>query len=393
MVFNTGMFDAMMEKLQTRGKGGVRKRALSAVLAIVAAGIAVAGPEKIIFDSDMFTDFDDVGALACLHALADAGECEILATLSSTRGNASVAAIEIVNAYYGRADLPVGAPKGTGVLGARPDARAKVDPRAPIGCPDDPFTGDHYKYRRLAADYAKWVRHLDADDAPDANTVYRRVLAAAPDGSVVICSVGFLTNLRRLLESPPDAFSPLDGRALVARKVKKWVAMACAYPFGREYNAEHDWESSSVVLARWPTKIVFSDFDYGRDVFAGRAVAELPMQGNPVRDIFAANLPSRAEIGERPVALLRDGFSLAGRAAWDETAVLAAVRGEDGLFNIRRGIYRMVGSAGENEWVPDEANGPHLRLTEKVSKLEVGRIIDELLCRPPRRGRKQEAGR
>ena len=49
-------------------------------------------------------------ALACLHALADAGECEILATVSSTRGNASVAAIEVINAYYGRGDLPVGAP-------------------------------------------------------------------------------------------------------------------------------------------------------------------------------------------------------------------------------------------------------------------------------------------
>ena len=50
---------------------------------------AAATPVKIIFDTDMLTDFDDVGALACLHALADAGECEILATVSSTRGNAS----------------------------------------------------------------------------------------------------------------------------------------------------------------------------------------------------------------------------------------------------------------------------------------------------------------
>ena len=42
-------------------------------------------PVKIIFDTDMLTDFDDVGALACLHALADAGECEILATVSCRR--------------------------------------------------------------------------------------------------------------------------------------------------------------------------------------------------------------------------------------------------------------------------------------------------------------------
>ena len=42
----------------------------------------------------MLTDFDDVGVLAYLHALADAGECEILATVISTRGNASVGAID-----------------------------------------------------------------------------------------------------------------------------------------------------------------------------------------------------------------------------------------------------------------------------------------------------------
>ena len=74
-----------------------------AAAALAALG-AAAGPVKVIFETDMICDFDDVGALACLHALADAGECEILATVSSTRGNASVGAIQVINAYYGRAD-------------------------------------------------------------------------------------------------------------------------------------------------------------------------------------------------------------------------------------------------------------------------------------------------
>ena len=29
-------------------------------------------PVKVILDTDMLTEFDDVGVLACLHALADA---------------------------------------------------------------------------------------------------------------------------------------------------------------------------------------------------------------------------------------------------------------------------------------------------------------------------------
>ena len=64
--------------------------------------------------------------------------------------------------------------------------------------------------------------------------------------------------------------------------------------------------------------------------------------------------------------------------------MLAAVRGERSLFNVHRGTYRMVGTDGSDEWAPDEENGPHLRITEKTSKTEVGRIIDELICRGPR---------
>jgi hypothetical protein len=40
-------------------------------------------PRNVIFETDMGPDYDDVGALALLHALADRGEVNILATISS----------------------------------------------------------------------------------------------------------------------------------------------------------------------------------------------------------------------------------------------------------------------------------------------------------------------
>ena len=341
-----------------------------------------AEPVKVIFDTDMLTDFDDVGALACLHALADAGECEILATVSCTRGNASVGAVEIINRYYGRPDIPVGAPKGIGVLGAFAGAEAKVDPTSPLG-ERVGHDGGHYKYRKLLADYPGWYRYADSDDAPDANEVYRKALAAQPDGSVVICSVGFLTNIRRLLETQPDSISPLDGMSLVAKKVKRWVAMACRYPKGKEYNSRWDAESSRIALERWPTPVVFSDWSYGFDIFAGRALAESDCSvRNPVRDVFSGNIPSRDEVRRDPAKWLLSCYGMGGRSSWDETAVLAAVRGETSYFNIAHGTYRMVGNDGTNEWAPPEG-GPHIRITEKLAKAEVGRMIDELICRPP----------
>lgn len=310
-------------------------------LALASSCALSATPVKVIFDTDMYTDFDDAGALACLHAMADAGECEILATVSCTRESMSVAMCEIINAYYGRPDIPVGCVKG-------------------IGLGKD-GSGTHQRmFGSSVEKHAKWVKHLNSDDAPDAAEVYRRVLTAQPDKSVVICSVGFLTNMCKLVESDRD---------LVARKVKLWVAMACSYPKGREYNSMTDAESSRIAIERWPTPIVFSDFQYGMDCFAGRAVAESGVLDNPVAEVFRSNTAS---------------FNgAAGRSAWDETAVLAAVRGVDSYFNVHRGRFRMVGSMGENEWIPDEENGPHLRLTEKVNKVEVGKIIDELICRRP----------
>jgi inosine-uridine nucleoside N-ribohydrolase len=303
---------------------------MKTIAALSAAGVLAlsgfAAPVKIIFDTDMIGDFDDVGALACLHALADAGECEILATISSTRGNASVGAVEVINRYYGRGDLPVGAPKGMGVIGATTDSKKKVDPKSPLNASKDRY---HFKYRKLLVDYPGWYRHADADDAPDANETYRRVLAAQPDGSVTICSVGFLTNMRRLLETKPDDISPLDGKALVAKKVKLWVAMACQYPSGREYNSKWDAESSRIAFSQWPTPVIFSDAKYGRDCFAGRAVAEMAVEHSPVKDVFAGNIPSREEIRSDSAKWLQRCFGMGGRAAWDETAVLVAVRGID----------------------------------------------------------------
>jgi len=220
-----------------------------------------AEPVKVILDSDMLTDFDDVGALACLHAMADAGECEILATVSCTRGNSSVAAIEVINGYYGRPGIPVGCAKGMGVKGGS----ANGDEKSPLA------EGSHGKYVKLAKDYAKWVKHPNSDDATDANEVYRR---------------------------------------------------------------------------------------------------------------FKDNIPI-AEIDKNPADFAQHAFGKAGRSAWDETAVLAAVRGDAGYFNYERGTYRMVGKDGDDEWIADANSGRHLRIVEKMSKAEVGKVIDELICRAP----------
>jgi len=321
-------------------------KSLSAV--VLFAFVASASPVKVIFDTDMFTDYDDVGAVAMLHAFADAGEAEILAmgTCSYGEGNRAAAACEVLNAYYGRPDVPLGAARSGGK--SAPGGRG-------FG---------------LAEKYPQWAKHLDSATLPDAVDVYRKALATAPDHGVTLVSVGFLNNVAGLLRAD---------RSLVERKVKLWVCMACNYPNGKEYNSKTDAASSAYAFGNWPksVSVVFTDFQYGRDCYSGRAVAELPDDGNPVRDVFAARLTPRGQV--------RHHYSwdqTAGHPSWDQTAVLIAVRGWEKYFNLERGAYRMVGSDGADEWVADVSSSGG-RVTEKLPKVEVAKIVDELMCRKP----------
>lgn len=331
------------------------KKTLFACCALCALGIFAAAPVKIIFDTDFYGDYDDVGAAAMLHAYADAGQAEILACGTCTwgKGNRSVAALEIVNAYYGRPDIPVG---GTDHGGLRGPGRQGWG---------------------LIKKYPQWVKHLDGSKAPKAVDVYLDALRKAPDGSVTVVSVGFLNNIADLLRADRD---------LVAKKVKLYVAMACAYPKGKECNSMHDAAASAYVFDNWPTPIIFTDWQLGCYLYSGRRVSELPPEGaNPIRDAFKYMLTPR----DRVVPLGTPGKRAtcdqpAGHPSWDETAVLIAVEGWEKWFNLERGTFKMVGAKGDDVWIPDpkSANG---RVTEKVPRQEVGLHFDELMCRPPAR--------
>ena len=351
----------------------MKKLTLAAVGLLAGAAWAA----DLILDTDMMTDYDDVGAIAVAHALADEGRCRIIAMGSSTRGNASVAVVELLNAFYGRPDIPVGVVKET-------------VPGVPV------FPKDHQKYADLAKSYPEWVKHMNADDAPDAVAVYRKALAAAGNRSVTMCTIGFTTNMRRLLESKSDEFSKLDGRALVAQKVAIWYAMACKHPNGKEYNSMMDPASSKYAFENWPTPIVFLDFNYGRDVFSGRLVSEREYGfRNPVKDIFKRCLPSR-----EACANAKTWNTPAGHSSWDEVTIFAAVycgtSEKSRFFNTERGTFKM-NLDGTDEWAPD-AKSRNWRLTECVGnerfnlpKWAVGNLIDELIAREPKCRRTDDA--
>ena len=301
-------------------------------------------PVKIIFDTDMDTDCDDAGALAVLHALTDQGEAEILATLVSSRYRWSVPCVQAINAYYGRPDLPVGAPKGEG---------------AP--------TNRGSRYARQIAE-AFPTEYASNEEALNAAMVYRRILAAQPDDSVVIATVGYVTNLRDLLATGPDAHSPLSGLDLVRRKVRLWVCMGGRYPRhldpGVYGNFKPDPNSAVEAVRRWPGEIVFTGI--GQDVLTGRCL-RTTSQSNPVRRAYELYLRDRRT-----------------RPSWDPVAVLYAVRPDDPLWRLASGGHNHIFSNGTNEW-RQAPNDPrhHLLEIEDNSQMRLRDILDDLMCRPP----------
>lgn len=227
---------------------------------------SASGIEKIIFDTDMGPDYDDVGAIAVLHALADSGECEILATLSSDSYVSIAPTIELLNRYFGKESIPVGIPD-------------KIEAN---------FTAHNNWNDSLLARFAPDLK--SKTDYPKASNIYRKILALQPDKSVTIVTVGFTTNLANLLKTGADDYSSLSGAELVQQKVKKWVAMAGHFPEGSEFNIRIDSASSSYVFEHWPTPILFSGFEIGWPILTGEKVSQKDSVNNPVSWAYKYNL-------------------------------------------------------------------------------------------------------
>jgi hypothetical protein len=326
-------------------------------------GAAHAGqPAPVILDTDMHSDCDDVGALAVLNALADRGEARLLGVVHTAPAPAGPKCAQAINAYYGRSDVPVGW----------------------VDWPDYETSPVYALYRRAAAHvdqddrhYVERVAEAFPVDEPvrDGVDLYRTLLANAEDDSVVICAVGQLQGLARLLDSGPDEHSPLTGRELVAEKVRLLTTMALGVlPEGRDgFNWECDRVSAARVLNDWPAPLAVSH--RGQDVLTGaRLLTETP-EDNPVRMAYDIYL----------------SFKTAGRAAeaknrssWDQLAVLYAVRGADGLFEVTGGRRLSYdGETGLHRWEPDP-DSDQVCVDLAVSVEEAAKAVEDLMVAPPR---------
>ena len=298
----------------------------------------------IIFDSDMGPDYDDVGAITLLHALADSGQAKILATIASTKYDGVACVLNVLNTYFNRPNTPIAVPKGN-ALTLR-DWQHWTD--------------------TLIQKYPHSIK--TNDEVPDATELYRKVLSKQPDHTVTIVTVGFLTNLSNLLLSKGDKYSFLDGKELVKQKVKQLVCMAGRFPSGSEFNVNRDAAASQNVFSNWPTNILFSGFEIGWKIKVGLPlIHNTAIRNSPVKDVFRISIPMAAE-------------DSAGRMSWDETAVLVAIKGYQPFYRLEYGRI-LVAADGSNTWSLEGKQQAHL--VEAVPPEVVRDYINKIIMHQP----------
>lgn len=294
---------------------------------------------RVVIDTDIQDDVDDVGALAVAHGLVTAGEAELIGIAVNTTSRWGAGAAAAVNTWYGRPEIPIGV-------------------RRPL---DDGVSTD--PARSYADVLAQQFPHPvgDGSDLPDAVALYRRLLAGAGEHSVTIVSIGFLTNLADLLSSRPDAFSDLSGTDLVAAKVDRLVVMGGTFPSGREFNFVGDVAATRAVIDGWPTPQVYLGFEAADTVMSGAGLTATAPETSPVRKAY--------EIHSGPGN---------PRNSWDPATVLYAVRGGGDLYRESEPGQLSVADDGSNIFTP-HPDGRCRHLFRTASDESVAAALDALL--------------
>ena len=361
-------------------------------------------------------------ALQSLHTCAASsvtGEGNLLAVVHSSASEHGVGGISVINRYFGRDHIDIGAYKG-------PIGRVRSNTESPWGFTRDPplRPWEEGPYAKDLVDTFPGARIQNATQAPSSLSVLRKQLAKAAPNSVKIVTVGYAINILELLRSKPDQLSSLDGVELVKTKVSELVFMGGRRgnpftPWWEDHELEGEWNfcgSTDVndvcggkeagcgaednlgqvthdAIHLWPKKqvpITYLNFETGADIWTGGVLS--------TTDLLDISPCSR---GYQTFCTVNEGWCHAdgSRQSWDPQAVLYAVRGTEELYDVEPGSNKVDPKTCGSEWTPrddddDDGAQPQSRSEEYTLVLKkrgettvgvtVGQHIDQLLLQQPR---------
>lgn len=301
----------------------------------------VLAQQRVILDADLDSDVDDVEALAMLHTLADQKKINFLGVIVTSDDPYAAVCTDAINAYFGRPRLPIGVLKNQQNL------------------------KNHSRYTRQVA--AEFPHRLSSHEkAANATALYRKLLSKSPDNSVVLITIGHLSNLQNLLRSGPDNYSALSGQELVDRKVSKWLCMGGLFPEGKEANFYRPDPASTVFcLQAWQKPVVFAGWEVGNQIQTGGSYLKSKLK--PSSPVYRAYE-------------LYNNFK--GRASWDQVAVFLLKDDASQYFETETTGYCQVYEDGSNKWLRDkDSQHAYVRLKPGVDVYQIARLMDDMALR------------
>ncbi len=334
----------------------IRRILAAAVVVLAACSLWGSAPTDVIIDTDMGNDIDDALAFDLAYKAMDDRQLNIIGIVSHKLSPTSVDYIDVLNTWYGYGSIPI-ARSLTPVYNQH-----QADYTIPVCAMRDK------KGRPM------WKRSKKGGDIQNPVEMYRRLLAERADSSVVVISLGFGTELAKLLVSGPDAVSPLTGRDLVAKKVKMLSIMAGSYGVKQraEYNVVNDIPAMQTVFGQWPTPIVQNPFELGKMVM---------YEGENLDEKFAWT-------AAHPVV---EGFKNYmkmpyNRPTWDLLSIVFLTNPE--MFTVSEPGTVEVTDTGYTFFTPDK-NGRVVRLSASPEQAEaLSRHIVDTTSRKPKHYRK-----
>jgi inosine-uridine nucleoside N-ribohydrolase len=311
----------------------MKLRLLVTFILLFLFGWRSSGQVKIIFDTDLGGDCDDLGALAMLNHFIDRNECELLAVMCWSTEQYAVEAIDAVNRYYGHPEIPVAVRKG----------EKYYDPNC---------------YSKPIAD--KFPHQVSFENALETTALYRKILSSSKNKSIKIVAVGPLKNIEDLLKSGPDNYSSLNGVELIKKKVREFVIMGGQFPEGQnEWNFNGNMPGvTKYVIPNIAVPIIFTGFELGSAIKTGEVFNDLDMN-TPLYIGFR----HFSEFAPWMKDLYVPG-RITKNSTFDQTAVLYAVRKGIGLYwdKVKDGIC-VPDETGGNRWIKKKnSNHSYLKL-------------------------------
>jgi len=269
------------------------------------------GTPLVILDTDIGSSTDDLFVMDMLYKYEQQGKLKVLGVVVNREGCGDLA--DVMNTYYGRGDVPVGVVKN-----GLKAPKVWIDYRDMASYKDEE---GNLLFKTSVEDYSK---------LPDGWQLYRKLLASQPDGSVTICSIGFLPCLSQLLESGPDEYSTLNGVELVRQKVKKIYLMGGVFGNAVEpdYNFLQGIDFSLTFFELWPKEIdmVFSPGE------VGDAIEYLP--NDVISDISWTDINPLKQVYKRCNCDT-------GQKMWDQMALIPICDGDELYTMSERGIVTL----------------------------------------------------